>query len=308
MLDQFTHLFRFQAIVEQGSLRRAGEQLNLTQPALSRSLALLEASFGRQLLERHARGVRPTPFGERVLATARRMNRQWDIAQGELRQDPAEQRVALRLGVGPIWRSGVLTPVYEEMRRRHPSLLLEISALREGSALSDLDEGRLDAVLGGTRVDRREHPHLMRHRLTDITVQITAREGHPVFGQLKPGDRDSEAALLDYPWIAYTEMALYADTGDYSISDRLGREPDFWMKSSNLLTVLTTVQRTDSLCILSDLMVGSMREPRLVALPLDLRRKLIPLGLIHREELADWELMQDFLSLSRARFAQLGRG
>lgn len=308
MLDYFTHLFRFQAIVEQGSLRRAGEKLNLTQPALSRSLALLEASFGRQLLERHARGVRPTPFGERVLATAMRMTRHWDIAQGELMQEVAEQRVSLRLGVGPIWRSGVLAPVFEQMRKRHPTMLLEISPLRETSALSDLDEGKLDAILGGTRVDRREHPRLLRHRLTDITVQITAREGHPVFDQLKPGDRESERCLLDYPWIAYTEMALYADTGDYSISDRLGREPDFWMKSSNLLTVLTTVQRSDSLCILSDLMVTAMREPKLVALPIDLRRKQIPLGLIHREELANWDLMKDFLSLARARFAELGRG
>uniref|UniRef100_UPI003101AF82 helix-turn-helix domain-containing protein n=1 Tax=Neorhizobium sp. EC2-8 TaxID=3129230 RepID=UPI003101AF82 len=56
MLDQITHLFRLQAIVEEGSLRRAAERLNLTQPALSRSLAQLEAHFGRPLLERHARG------------------------------------------------------------------------------------------------------------------------------------------------------------------------------------------------------------------------------------------------------------
>lgn len=305
VLDKFTHLYRFQAIVEEGSLRRAAERLNLTQPALSRSLAMLEQDFGRPLLERHARGVRPTAFGERVLTTARRMMRQWDIADSELRSDPAEQRVALRLGLGPIWRSGVLAPVFEAMRRRHPNLLIEISALREASVLQELAEGRLDAALGGTRIDRREHPHLVRHNLTDIHVQITAREGHPVFERLSDGDVASERCLIEYPWLLYTEMLLYTDDTDYTFSDRYGREPNIWLKSSNLLTILTTLQRSDSLCVLSDLTVSEMREPRLLPLPVDLRRRHIPLGLIHREELDDWDLLTEFRELCAQRFAGL---
>lgn len=300
MLDKFTHLFRFQAIVEEGSMHRASGRLNLTQPALTRSIAILEKSFGRALLERHARGVRPTPFGRRVLSNTQRLNRYWEISDRELRADPAEQRISLRLGIGPIWRSGILAPVFEAMRQRHPNLLIEITPLREKRALEDLNEGKLDAVLGGTRVDPREHPQLISQDFININFQITAREGHPIFERLRGGGRDRERSLLDYPWIIYSEMALYADDSDRSISDRFGHEPNVWMKSSNLLTVLTTLQRSDSLCLLSDQAVISTAEPRLLPVPIALKRKQIPVGIVHRRELTEWVMMKDFLDLCKS--------
>lgn len=301
MLDKFTHLFRFQAIVEEGSMHRASARLNLTQPALSRSIAILEESFGRPLLERHARGVRPTPFGERVLNNTLRLSRYWEIADRELMSDPSQQRVSLRLGIGPIWRSGLLASVFEEMRRRHPEILIEIAPLMENRAVSDLNDGKLDAVLGGTRIDRREQPLLVNHDLLNINFHIVAREDHPIFERLAQRGPSAERSILDYPWIIYSEMALYADDSDRSISDRFGREPDVWMKSSNLMTVLTTLQRSDSLCVLSDLAVASAAQPRLVPVPVNLRRKQIPVGLIYREEMKDWPLMQDFISLCQTQ-------
>ena len=60
MIDQFSHLHRFVAIAEEGSRHRAAARLNLTQPALPRSIGQLAAGFGRPLLERHARGARLT--------------------------------------------------------------------------------------------------------------------------------------------------------------------------------------------------------------------------------------------------------
>ena len=66
MLDYVTHLFRLKAIIEEGSLGRAAQRLNVTQPALSRSVSQLEKHFGQPILIRHSRGVAPTPFGERV--------------------------------------------------------------------------------------------------------------------------------------------------------------------------------------------------------------------------------------------------
>lgn len=305
MLDKFTHLFRFQAIVEEGSMHRASARLNLTQPALTRSIAILEESFGRPLLVRHARGVRPTPFGQRVLNNSTRLNRYLEIAESELMADAADQRVALRLGLGPIWRSGILAPIFDEMRKRHPSLLLEVTPLREDRALDDLNEGRLDGVLGGTRVDTRLHPQLVSRDLFDINIQITARDGHPIFARLKEGKSDRLSFLLDYPWILYSEFALYADDSDHSLFNSFGREPEVWMKSSNLLIVLTTLQRSDSLCLLSDGAIASTANPRIVAVPVNLRRKQIPVGVIHRKELSDWGIMQDFLALCQLH---LGKG
>jgi DNA-binding transcriptional LysR family regulator len=50
---------------------RAAEALNLTQPALSRSIAGLEAALGERLFDRTPQGVEPTAFGRMLLARAR---------------------------------------------------------------------------------------------------------------------------------------------------------------------------------------------------------------------------------------------
>ncbi len=49
---------------------RAAEALHLTQPALSRSIAGLEAALGEKLFDRTRQGVEPTSFGRMLLARA----------------------------------------------------------------------------------------------------------------------------------------------------------------------------------------------------------------------------------------------
>ena len=69
-ISQLQHLL---AVVEHGGFRRAAEAVHLTQPALTKSVQNLEESFGTPLLERRARPIVPTPFGEIVIAGARRI-------------------------------------------------------------------------------------------------------------------------------------------------------------------------------------------------------------------------------------------
>jgi DNA-binding transcriptional LysR family regulator len=48
------------AVVQAGSMSKAAEFLNTTQPAVSRSIADLEHAFGVRLLNRSRQGVEPT--------------------------------------------------------------------------------------------------------------------------------------------------------------------------------------------------------------------------------------------------------
>src|SRR5580692_3338170 len=54
----------FAAVCRMGSLSAAAAELGYTQSAVSRQVAGLERQTGVPLLERHARGIRPTPAGE----------------------------------------------------------------------------------------------------------------------------------------------------------------------------------------------------------------------------------------------------
>jgi DNA-binding transcriptional LysR family regulator len=63
----------FLAVAEAGSLSAAARRLHITQPTVSRRVALLEAQLGEAVFVRTADGARLTSFGERLLEPARRM-------------------------------------------------------------------------------------------------------------------------------------------------------------------------------------------------------------------------------------------
>src|SRR5712671_1748431 len=54
-------------VVQAGSMGKAAQRLNTTQPNVSRSIAELEHAFGVRLLDRHRQGVEPTEYGRALL-------------------------------------------------------------------------------------------------------------------------------------------------------------------------------------------------------------------------------------------------
>src|ERR1044071_2427580 len=67
------------SVVQAGSMHKAAERLNTSQPAVSRSIADLEHALGVRLLDRSTRGVEPTQYGRAIIKRA-------VAAFGELRQ------------------------------------------------------------------------------------------------------------------------------------------------------------------------------------------------------------------------------
>jgi DNA-binding transcriptional LysR family regulator len=70
------HLQVLSSLARTGNLSRSAAALNTTQPALSKWLKELEEDVGLPLFERHARGLRPTSYGEALIEHARRIEAQ----------------------------------------------------------------------------------------------------------------------------------------------------------------------------------------------------------------------------------------
>ncbi len=78
-----SQLKRFVATFEGGSLGKAAEVLNISQPGLSKSIHQLEAEFGAKLLDRGPKGVTPTAFGEAVYIRAKKILAEWRHLENE---------------------------------------------------------------------------------------------------------------------------------------------------------------------------------------------------------------------------------
>lgn len=113
----------FHAAAEAGSFTHAGEQLGLSQSAVSRQVGALEHELSVPLFHRHARGLILTEQGDLLFRTAHQVFMQLQAARAKLadsRERPSgDLKVTTTLGVGINWlipRLGEFTSLYPDIR------------------------------------------------------------------------------------------------------------------------------------------------------------------------------------------------
>ena len=152
-------------VVDLGSVSRAAKLLNIAQPALSQQIASLELDFKRKLLDRSARGVRPTEAGHILYRYAKSIQRQIDEARRTILDNQSELTGNVTIGLAPLSSATLLaTPLLKQVRERFPSIVLHIYD-SFGIVLSELMlKGSMDmAVLYGDRpVTGLDYKPLMR--------------------------------------------------------------------------------------------------------------------------------------------------
>lgn len=191
---EIRHLEQILAIYREGSFSGAARKLEITQPALSKSIARLEAQLGARLFERTGGGARPTAhgvfLGERAAALLDGIDSLvWDF--GQFAQGEAAR---LRIAVGPATRVKPLPQLLALLRAHHPRLQLEVVAEDGPGVVTALVEGRVDIALGSAE-RARDHGDLIRKILYESPVIAVARPGHPALALT----RATAADLLAYP-------------------------------------------------------------------------------------------------------------
>jgi LysR family transcriptional regulator, nitrogen assimilation regulatory protein len=99
---QFRQLRYFVKIVDAGSFSRAASLIHIAQPALSQQIAELEGRLGVSLLQRSARGVRPTPAGEILYREASAILKQLEQLPGIVRSSNGVAQGTVRLGLASL--------------------------------------------------------------------------------------------------------------------------------------------------------------------------------------------------------------
>lgn len=118
------------AVIEQGSLTRAGEFLGLTQSAVSHAIASLETEYGFSLLSRGRGGISVTTNGERVLNYMREILRWNERMKQEIAEINGLEIGTVRIGtftsVSTLWLPGII----QEFSDQHPGIAVR---LQEGN-------------------------------------------------------------------------------------------------------------------------------------------------------------------------------
>ena len=120
-LKQIKHLV---AVAETGSFTKASERVAITQPALSASIAKLEAELEVRLLDRRRSNVTPTPAGLRFLERAGSILLECSTMKAEVRKVALPQ--PLRIGVLRTLPSSVIADLVRAYRRVTPGAALRL--------------------------------------------------------------------------------------------------------------------------------------------------------------------------------------
>ena len=137
----------FDALVRHGHFGRAAEACSVSQPALSMQIKEMEQTLGGALLERSARQVALTQFGEELLQRVREILRSVDELGDFARA--AQDRLAGRLRVGmiPTIAPYLLPKVIENLARLHPELDIHVRETLTPKLIKEVAEGRLDTAI-----------------------------------------------------------------------------------------------------------------------------------------------------------------
>jgi len=167
------------ALDQHRSFARAADALGLTQPALTRSLQVLEKSIGARLFDRNRTRVEPTPVGERLIERARLLvNQAHDIEQ-DLQQMLGLEVGLLRIGAGPYPADLSVGTAVGRLVLRHPALMVDLSVADWSELIRRVASGELELAIADTGVaeqdDRLVVESLPRHQLN-----FFCRAGHPL--------------------------------------------------------------------------------------------------------------------------------
>jgi DNA-binding transcriptional LysR family regulator len=194
------------ALDDHKSLHKASSAMSMTQSAASKALQELESMLEAPLFERSKNGMIANPLGHCVIRYARLMAT--DLTS--LCQEVAEIRSGRggRLAIGTIMGAipERVVPALHALHAVQPDLSIEVAEDTSARMLLQLDEGRLDLVIGRAAVAA--DPSKYHYRpLGDEPLSVVVGYGHPPL----PNKEVKLHDLAGHRWVMYpSHMPLHA--------------------------------------------------------------------------------------------------
>ena len=238
----------FHAAAEAGSFTHAGEQLGLSQSAVSRQVSALEQELSAPLFHRHARGLILTEQGELLYRTAHDVFMKLEAARTKLtdsREKPhGELKIQTTMGLGVNW----LTPRLGEFLDLYPDIRITLLMTEQ-----ELDLAMREADVA-VRLRPPTQPDLIQRKLFSMHFHAYASPEYlKRFGTPQTHEELDEHRLL----VLGTTAPTHLQSSNWLISaGRNGKGPRTpWLTITNVLGVLRGCQRGYGVAMLPDYLV-----------------------------------------------------
>jgi len=139
----------FRVLVEEKSVSRAAERMDMSQPGMSNVLARLREALGDPILIRSGNGMLPTPYAmEAANCVQNALDEIYRIIEQKMEFSPGNARTKFRIACLDGISILAFIPIVKEIRRLAPNIEIFMNSLSNLSVKKPLEEGEIDLAIG----------------------------------------------------------------------------------------------------------------------------------------------------------------
>lgn len=274
------HLHTFVAVAQQGTLGRAAETLNLSQPALSKTLNELEQLTGTRLFERGRLGAQLTVPGEQFLTHAVKVLDALNTAGQALNRKEDASADVVRVGALPTAALGILPAAIGRFHQQQKSTSLQVATMNNTMLLAGLKSGEIDLGIG-----RMSDPELMgglNYELLFLeSLKLVVRPGHPLLQETITLSR-----VMEWPVVVSPKATVPRQNAEALLQSQGCKMPAGCIETlSASLSRQLTVDYDYVWFVPSGAVKEDLRQATLVSLPVPTQSAGEPIGILTRVDI-----------------------
>lgn len=290
----------FIAVAELGGFGTAAEQMNLSQPALSRRVLKLEETLGVALLERTTRRVDLTTVGRDFLPKARRVLDDLEVSLLSVREIAERRTGQVNVACVPTAAYYFIPEVIRIFNHDYPSIRVRIIDEGANTVLQSVIDREADL---GINLLGAQEPDIQFEPLLQDPFVLACRKDHPLAQQEQVAWRE----LIPYRFITVGRMSgnrLILDLGLANIKDR----PRWFYEVQHLSSSLGLIEAGLGIAALPRMAMPNEPHAVLTSRPLVEPLLTRTMGVIRRRGVALPPAAQSFYDLLMARWSTGGGG
>ncbi|EFQ8542798.1 LysR family transcriptional regulator [Salmonella enterica] len=274
------HLHTFVAVAQQGTLGRAAETLNLSQPALSKTLNELEQLTGTRLFERGRLGAQLTVPGEQFLTHAVKVLDALNTAGQALNHKEDASADVVLVGALPTAALGILPAAIGRFHQQQKSTSLQVATMNNTMLLAGLKSGEIDLGIG-----RMSDPELMgglNYELLFLeSLKLVVRPGHPLLQETITLSR-----VMEWPVVVSPKGTVPRQNAEALLQSQGCKMPAGCIETlSASLSRQLTVDYDYVWFVPSGAVKEDLRQATLVSLPVPTQSAGEPIGILTRVDI-----------------------
>ncbi|MBN6045219.1 LysR family transcriptional regulator [Citrobacter sp. ku-bf4] len=271
------HLHTFVAVAQQGTLGRAAETLNLSQPALSKTLNELEQLTGTRLFERGRLGAQLTLPGEQFLTHAVKVLDALNTAGQALNRKEGLNNDVVRIGALPTAALGILPSVIGPFHQQQKETTLQVATMNNTMLLAGLKSGEIDIGIG-----RMSDPELMSGLNYELlfleSLKLVVRPNHPLLQENVTLSR-----VMEWPVVVSPKGTVPRQNAETLLQSQGCKMPGGCIETlSASLSRQLTVDYNYVWFVPSGAVKEDLRQATLVSLPVPTQGAGEPIGILTR--------------------------